>query len=176
MSGQTNKPMMGIVYDSLSGAYALTYYEEEFDEAAWYKVDFSGSVIDAPILPPATRDLGLVDSPRKVQLKIEDISGNVYDKTLEVAYKDISTHSNVELDDNDIALVRKPLSKYYDIDADFNLEISGMPRLYYAIQTYKFGALRLSKKDNPLLWKGEVYVPWKPYFNDIEEEIGRAHV
>jgi len=30
MSGQTNKPMMGIVYDSLTGAYALTYYEEEF--------------------------------------------------------------------------------------------------------------------------------------------------
>lgn len=31
MSGQTNKPMMGIVYDSLTGAYLLTYYEEEVD-------------------------------------------------------------------------------------------------------------------------------------------------
>lgn len=32
MSGQTNKPMMGIVYDSLTGAYLLTYYEEEYDK------------------------------------------------------------------------------------------------------------------------------------------------
>ena len=31
MSAQTNKPMMGIVYDSLSGAYLLTYPQEEFE-------------------------------------------------------------------------------------------------------------------------------------------------
>jgi len=31
MSGQTNKPMMGIVYDSLTGAFLLTYYAEEYD-------------------------------------------------------------------------------------------------------------------------------------------------
>lgn len=30
MSAQTNKPMMAIVYDSLSGAYLLTYYENEY--------------------------------------------------------------------------------------------------------------------------------------------------
>lgn len=31
MSAQTNKPMMGIVYDTLSGAYLITYPQEEFE-------------------------------------------------------------------------------------------------------------------------------------------------
>jgi DNA-directed RNA polymerase II subunit RPB1 len=31
MSSQTNKPMMGIVYDTLSGAYLLTYSQEEYE-------------------------------------------------------------------------------------------------------------------------------------------------
>lgn len=34
MSAQTNKPMMGIVYDTLSGAYLLSYPQEEYERSS----------------------------------------------------------------------------------------------------------------------------------------------
>ncbi|MCL5272629.1 MAG: hypothetical protein M1486_04905, partial [Gammaproteobacteria bacterium] len=49
MSSQTNKPMMGIVYDTLSGAYLLTYAQEEFERIGREIINVGQKQLQLPV-------------------------------------------------------------------------------------------------------------------------------